>query len=409
MCPVTEWPAAVRRRPSGGLPDQVGQARAQPPGVSRVGPPDRVRDAGQRHPGLHEREPQQVGEVDGHLALHHPVDPQPPRRRVDLGREQGGVEAVEAVIRSDERARGRGCSGCCPGRTGGREPRAGGTGWRCGPRRRCAHWSGFLRRPSPARPAAAAPLESGTTRRAGQRDLDVGKSCRGTEGAGRATGDQKRVRGVREGKGSGGRERSVGRASAPAGTAGPGGVRAGGEPSLAAARASQVSATAPAAAPTRVGTAYPAVASGLVSAAAGPRAAKTASPARPKASPAYRDYPDHRGVQGEDHQDAAEQRRLVVGAERRDGEVLDLRRGPIDGGLAHREHWRALRNAEARRERGGADGDGGREHASHSPGEGANAPRLVGGDVGRCCHGGRSRLGTFPTVRARVRRLAARY
>ena len=124
--------------------------------------------------------------------------------------------------------------------------------------------------PSAARPAAA-PLEIRNHRRAGQRDWS-GLSREEGAGPARTTG-----------QGSRGRGRSGG-ASAPAGMVGPGGVRATGEPSLAAARASQVSATAPVAAPTRVGTTYPAVASGLVRAAAKPRAAKTASPARPKAS-----------------------------------------------------------------------------------------------------------------------------
>ena len=53
---------------------------------------------------------------------------------------------------------------------------------------------------------------------------------------------------------------------------------------MAAARASKVSATAPAAVPTRVGTTYPAVAVGLVRAAARPREEKIASPHIPKAS-----------------------------------------------------------------------------------------------------------------------------
>ena len=106
---------------------------------------------------------------------------------------------------------------------------------------------------------------------------------------------------------------------------------------------------------------------------------------------AYREHPHHRRVQGEDHQDAAEQHGLVIGAEPGDGEVLDLRRGEIDGGLADREHWRALRNAEARSELSGANGDGCREHAGHSPEQGARVPSLAVGDVSGCCHQVRGR------------------
>jgi hypothetical protein len=65
-------------------------------------------------------------------------------------------------------------------------------------------------------------------------------------------------------------------------TSGP--VRGAAEPSPAAARASQVSASAPATAPTRVGTTYPAVAVGLVKAAHRPMPAKSASPHMPNAS-----------------------------------------------------------------------------------------------------------------------------
>src|ERR1039458_5385173 len=75
---------------------------------------------------------------------------------------------------------------------------------------------------------------------------------------------------------------------------GPG--RPGAELSPAAARASQISANAPAAAPTRVGTTYPAVAVGLVTAA--PRAIEPEdrNPPQAEGQPPDREHPDHRGV-----------------------------------------------------------------------------------------------------------------
>ena len=157
-------------------------------------------------------------------------------------------------------------------------------------------------------------------------------------------------------------------------------ARAGEGLSLVAARVSRASANAPAAAPARVGTTYSGVELGLVRAAARPRKAKSASPHMPNAEPAYRQHPDQRRVQGEHDEDAAEQHGLVVGAERGDGEVFDRRRREIDGGLADRQHWRALRNGEAGGELSRADRDRSREHASHGPGEGVRGPGLVVGE-----------------------------
>ena len=106
----------IGTRQRAGLPDQGGQARAKPAGVTYVRPADRVRDTGERDLGLDQRAPQQVGEGDGHLALDHPVDPQPPARRGDLGHSgratgktpsgEQRAEAGEAEVAARRKRRG---------------------------------------------------------------------------------------------------------------------------------------------------------------------------------------------------------------------------------------------------------------------------------------------------------------
>ena len=117
----------------------------------------------------------------------------------------------------------------------------------------------------------------------------------------------------------------------------------------------------------------------------GPQADKGEQPEPPHAErePVHRHDADHRGVQGEYHQDAAEQHGLVRGAERGDGEVLDRQRGEVDGGLADREHRRAGRRGEPGDELRRADRYGRREHACHGPGQGTRSPGLVTGGGGR--------------------------
>ena len=104
--------------------------------------------------------------------------------------------------------------------------------------------------------------------------------------------------------------------------------------------------------------------------------------------PSHRQRPDPRRIQGEYHQDAAEQGGLVAGTERRDGEVLDGQRREVDGGLADREHRRALRDGQPGGELGRADRDRCREHAGEGSGERARSPGLVTVGGGRWCHGG---------------------
>ena len=128
---------------------------------------------------------------------------------------------------------------------------------------------------------------------------------------------------------------------------------------------------------------YSAVESGLVRAATRPMKANSASPHMPIASRRTARIPTTAAYRAQHHQDAAEQHGLVRGAERGNGEVLDRRRGEVDGGLADRDHRRALRDGEAGDELRRADGDRRREHACHGPGEGMRSPGLIVGEGGR--------------------------
>ena len=69
--------------------------------------------------------------------------------------------------------------------------------------------------------------------------------------------------------------------------------------------------------------------------------------------------PDDAGVDGEEHPDADEQRRLVVRAERVDGELLDERRRGVDEAVADVEHGRTPRPVEPGEELGDGEGDAG--------------------------------------------------
>ena len=122
------------------------------------------------------------------------------------------------------------------------------------------------------------------------------------------------------------------------------------------------------------GPEYAAVEPGLVRAAHQADEGEQPEPPHAEREPAHRQDADHRGVQGEHHQDAAEQHGLVRRAERGDGEVLDRRRREVDGGLADREHRRALRRGQPGDELRRADRDRRREHACHGPGAGHAEP-----------------------------------
>ena len=71
------------------------------------------------------------------------------------------------------------------------------------------------------------------------------------------------------------------------------------------------------------------------------------------------DDADDPGVDGEHDADADQQRRLVVRAERVDGELLDERRRGVDDAVADVEHRRAPGAVEAGDELGDGEGDGG--------------------------------------------------
>ena len=77
---------------------------------------------------------------------------------------------------------------------------------------------------------------------------------------------------------------------------------------------------------------------------------------------APRRQPDHHADQGQHDGHADQQRRLVVGAEVPDREVLDRRGRPVDGGVADREERRRRRQQQQPRDQvarseGGDDGD----------------------------------------------------
>ena len=347
----------IGTRQRAGLPDQVRQARAKPSGVSHVGPSDRVRDAGERYVGLDERAPQQVGEGEGHLASHHPVDPQPPGRRIDLGHEQGGVDPVETVIRGDgsnERAEAGDIEITAPGKRrcgnrGVREPQGGprrgdivlvnqvSSGQRPERGGRCGGTAGD-QEPSPCGPAgwhlviwmsrddegvgrARTDGRFGGVGRVG-RPCGRGWACRiGQACWGRRSwrvGGLSQVGQLRE---QVGREQRVQRGAQPDRRADQPGQRerAGRGPHQGGNHVSR-----------RGGR--PGQGRGQAD------GSENRERAQAEREPAHREHPGHRRARGEDHQDAAEQYRLVVGAERGDGEILDLRRREIDGRLAHREH-----------------------------------------------------------------------
>ena len=134
-------------------------------------------------------------------------------------------------------------------------------------------------------------------------------------------------------------------------------------------RTRRVSAKAPTAAPTSVGITYSAVAVGLVSAAARPMPAKMARPRRPRASRRTARIPITAANAARTTRMPGQQRVLVVGAERRDGEVLDRQRRQVDGRLPDRDHRRALRHGEAGRELADAHRDRRRQYPGGRPGE----------------------------------------
>ena len=254
--------------------------------------------------------------------------------------------------------------------------------------------------PAPA-VTTATPLAARNRRRSGPREAPgssgLGRKVNEDPPAGAAPGQASRVA---RACGDAGSEPGLGGALSPAGAsrwrAEPGAAASGRTVSLApplrgrrssprAARTRRVSAKAPAAAPTSVGITYSTVAVGRVSAAARPMQANTARPASAEGEPPDGQDPDHRRERGQDHQDARQQRVLVVGAERRDGEVLDRQRREVDGRLPYRHHRRALRHGQAGRELADAHRDRRGEYPGGRPGERARLRRPVGG--GQWCHG----------------------
>ena len=100
-------------------------------------------------------------------------------------------------------------------------------------------------------------------------------------------------------------------------------------------------------------------------------------------SVAQGDETDRCGVDGEEHPDADEQGRLVVGPEGVDGEVLDERRRTVDDPVADVEHRGAPRPVQP----GQQLGDPERDRRGDEPGE-------HGDETGRAgCGGRRVRLG----------------
>ena len=388
--------------PRAGLPDQVGQAGAEPLRVAHVGPAHRVGHAGERDVSLDKRAPEQLGEGDGDFPLHHPVDPELPGRRVHLGQQQGGVDPVEGVVRRDERAEaGNVQVAACgerwsrhgrPGETQ-RSPRQGDTapGGQLASGDRAGHRGGrgypaADQEPPPCGPAGR-PLV-----------VRVGKKGEGgaRPGFGSGRGNRQVWRGQRFRLGPV-RARARLRTGAGRGRAQP--SRRVGQPGQRE-RPGR-----------RAGQGRPEVIRrGAGPGQGGPQADEGEQPEPPHAErePARRHDADHRGVHGEYHQDAAEQHGLVRRAERGDGEVLDRQRSEVDGGLADREHRRAGRRGEPGDELRHADRYGRSEHACHGSGQGTRSPGLVTDGGGRWSHGGITRVGALPSYPPRGVSLAPR-
>ena len=85
------------------LGEQVRQPYAAPPGVADQRPADRVGHTVEGHPCLGDLPLHQVVVGQHDLAIDHPVDPQLPLVRVDGGRDQGGVDQVELLVRGAPR------------------------------------------------------------------------------------------------------------------------------------------------------------------------------------------------------------------------------------------------------------------------------------------------------------------
>src|SRR5262249_41762236 len=97
----------------------------------------------------------------------------------------------------------------------------------------------------------------------------------------------------------------------------------------------------------------------------GPIPGEAGRPRHAVAEPAERGHADRRGEHGEQHQDPGHQRGLVVGPECRDREVLQRRRGEVDGRAADRDHGGALRAGGPRDELPDGDRDGGGDQAGN--------------------------------------------
>ena len=94
----------------------------------------------------------------------------------------------------------------------------------------------------------------------------------------------------------------------------------------------------------------------------------------PVGQPAHRDHPDQRREDGQRDQDAVDQRRLVVRAERGDREVLHRRGSEVDRGLPDHDRRGALPRAQAGHELADAQGHGRGEHARGGPVRGLIPP-----------------------------------
>lgn len=97
---VASW-SAPGRTPA--VPQQVGQGDADEVRRGDVRAADLVRHAHQRDGLLHQRAPQQVVVGEHHFVVHHAVHPHAPVLRTQARHGERGVDAVELLVRRQER------------------------------------------------------------------------------------------------------------------------------------------------------------------------------------------------------------------------------------------------------------------------------------------------------------------
>ena len=125
------------------------------------------------------------------------------------------------------------------------------------------------------------------------------------------------------------------------------------------------------------------VESGLVTAAARPIRANSASPHMPNASRRTASIPTTAAYRAGPTRMPPSRTVLSLLANVEMAKVLDRRRGEVDGGLADREHRRALRGGEPGHELRAPMATAAESHADHGPREGMRGPGLVLGEGGR--------------------------